>query len=215
MTDIPTSGEPDWLVWTREIQAIAQTGLAFTRDPYDRERYEMLRGLAARMLAERTGAPAAWIETLFAGEGGYATPKIDVRAAVFDDWRRILMVREVLDGGRWTLPGGWADVNITPADSAVKEVREESGYEVRVRKLAALWDRTRQGHPAQMFSCAKLFYLCDLVGGAAATSLETSEVGWFAEDEIPADLSVGRVLPSQVRRMFAHAHAPSLQTDFE
>ena len=207
--------EPDWLGWSRELQAIAQTGLAFTRDPYDRERYEALRSLASRVMAAHTAAPAPRIEALFAGESGYATPKIDVRGAAFDADGRLLMVREVADGGRWTLPGGWADVNLTPAENIVKEMREESGYEVRVRKLAAVWDRTRQGHPSGVFSCCKLFFMCDILGGAAATGLETSEVGWFAEDAVPEDLSLGRVLPGQIRRMFAHARDPALPTEFE
>lgn len=209
------SGEPEWLVWGREIQAIAQTGLTFTRDPFDRERYEMLRTIAARMMAVGTGAPVAWIESLFAGQEGYATPKVEVRAAVFDAAGRILMVREVLDEGRWTLPGGWADVNLTPAENAVKEVQEESGYIVTVRRLAAVWDRDRQGHEHKAFSCAKFFFLCDLAGGEAATSIETSEIGWFGPDEIPADLSLGRVLPGQIRRMFEHYRAPGLPADFE
>lgn len=207
--------DPDWLLWTRELQAIAQTGLAFTRDPYDRERYEALRALASRMMAARTAAPAGRIERLFAGESGYATPKIDVRGAAFDARGRLLMVREVADGGRWTLPGGWADVNLTAAENAAKEVREESGFVVRVRKLAAAWDRTRQGHPAGVFSCCKLFFVCDLLGGTAATGLETSEVGWFPEDGLPDDLSLGRVLPEQLRRMFAHARDPALPPDFD
>jgi ADP-ribose pyrophosphatase YjhB (NUDIX family) len=208
-------GEPDWLAWTRELQAIAQTGLAFVRDPYDRERYEMLRGLASRMMAAHTGASAERIEELFAGESGYATPKVDVRGAVFDARGRLLMVREVADAGRWTLPGGWADVNLTPAENVLKEVREESGFEARILKLAAVWDRTRQGHPSSVFSCCKMFFVCDHVGGAAATSLETSEVAWFAADEIPEDLSLGRVLPSQLARMFAHAADPALPTDYD
>jgi ADP-ribose pyrophosphatase YjhB (NUDIX family) len=207
--------EPDWLTWTRELQAIAQTGLTFARDPYDRERYEMLRSLASRMMAAHTSAPSDRIEALFAGESGYATPKIDVRGAAFDAEGRLLMVREVADGGRWTLPGGWADVNLTAAESVVKEMREESGFEVQVRKLAAVWDRTRQGHPAGVFSCCKHFYLCEIVGGAAHTSLETSEVGWFAENALPTDLSLGRVLPDQLTRMFAHARDPGLPTEFE
>jgi ADP-ribose pyrophosphatase YjhB (NUDIX family) len=167
-------------------------------------------------MAAHTGAPAQAIEELFRAEGGYATPKVEVRAAVFDAEGRILMVREVLDGDRWTLPGGWADVNLTPAENVLKEVREESGYEVRVRKLAGAWDRTRQGHPASVFSCCKLFYLCDLTGGSAATSLETSEVGWFSQDALPLDdLSVGRVLPRQIRRMFDHFREPELATDWD
>ena len=207
--------DPDWLNWTRELQAIAQTGLAFTRDPYDRERYEMVRALASRMMASQTSAPAERIEALFAGESGYATPKIDVRGAAFDGQGRLLMVREVVDAGRWTLPGGWADVNLTPAENVVKEMREESGFEVRVAKLAALWDRTRQGHPSGVFSCCKMFFICDIVGGAASTGLETSEVGWFAENELPGDLSLGRVLERQLRRMFAHARDRSLPADYE
>jgi ADP-ribose pyrophosphatase YjhB (NUDIX family) len=207
--------EPDWLTWARELQAIAQTGLAFSRDPYDRERYEALRGLAAKMFAARTDAPVERIAELFAGESGYATPKIDVRAAVFDRAERLLMVRETSDGGRWTLPGGWADVNRSAAENAVKEALEESGYQVRVLKLAALWDRARQGHPAGLFSCAKVFFVCEPTGGAAATSLETSEVGWFAEADLPQDLSLGRVLPQQLARMFAHWRDPALATEFD
>jgi ADP-ribose pyrophosphatase YjhB (NUDIX family) len=209
------TAEPDWLTWTRELQAIAQTGLAFVRDPYDRERYEMLRALAARMMAAHTAAPVERIEALFENETGYATPKIDVRGAVFDDCNRLLLVRELADGGRWTLPGGWADVNLTAAENVVKEVREESGFDVRVCKVAAVWDRTRQGHAAGVFSCCKLFYICGVVGGAAATGPETSEVAWFSEDELPDDLSLGRVLPHQLRRMFEHARDPLLPTEFD
>src|ERR1700733_3121940 len=207
--------EPDWLSWTRELQAIAQTGLAFTRDPYDRVRYEALRGLASKIMAAHTATPAERIDDLFAGETGYATPKVGVRGAGFDEQNRPLMVRGIADGGRWTLPGGWAEVNLTPAENVVKEMREESGFEVRVRKLAAVWDRSRQGHPGRVFSCCRLFFICDIVGGAAATSLETSGVGWFAEHELPDDLSLGRVLPQQLRRMFEHARNPALPTDFD
>ena len=207
--------EPEWLTFARELQAIAQTGLAFSRDPYDRERYGMLRALASKMMAAGAATPGERIESLFAGESGYATPKVDVRAAVFDGEGRILMVREVSDGGRWTLPGGWADVNLTVAENVAKEVREESGYEVSVRKLAAVWDRTRQGHPAAVFSCYKMFFVCDVTAGAPSTSHETSEVGWFAEDALPGDLSLGRTLDQQIRRMFEHARDPGLATDFD
>jgi ADP-ribose pyrophosphatase YjhB (NUDIX family) len=207
--------EPDWLIWTRELQALAQTGLAFSVNPYDRERYASLRALASTMMAARTSEPVERIEALFANETGYATPKIDVRAAVFDERDRVLMVRETMDAGRWTLPGGFADVNMTVTESVVKEVREESGFDVQVRKLAAVWDRTRQGHPATAFSCCKLFYICEVTGGTAATSLETNEVEWFAEADVPDELSLGRVLPSQIARMFEHHRNPGLPTDFE
>jgi len=209
------STEPDWLVFCREIQALAQSGLAFTRDAYDRERYGQLRALTAQMIAAHTDAPLPFVAGLFADQTGYATPKIDVRGAAFDTQNRILMVREVADEGRWTLPGGWADVNLTAAENVAKEMREESGFETRVTKCAAVWDRSRQGHTPQFFSALKMFYVCEIVGGAAATSLETSEVAFFAEADIPADLSIGRVLPHQIARMFAHHRDPGMPTDFE
>jgi ADP-ribose pyrophosphatase YjhB (NUDIX family) len=153
---------------------------------------------------------------LFASETGYATPKLDVRGAVFDTLGRILLVRETADAGRWTLPGGWADVNQTPRQSVVREVAEESGYDVRVVKLAAVWDRAAQGHaPPSMFSIVKLFFVCGLDGGAPRTGLETSEVGWFGRDEIPPDLSLGRTLPHQIARMFVHWRQPELATEFD
>jgi ADP-ribose pyrophosphatase YjhB (NUDIX family) len=207
--------EPKWLTWARDLQAIAQTGLTYGRGQFDRERYEMLRALASTIMASHTGASVERIEALFAGETGYATPKVDVRAAAFDDRDRLLMVREAGDGNRWTLPGGWADVNLTAAENVVKEVREESGYAVQVRKLAAVFDRTRQGHPPAVFSCYKIFFLCDVAGGEATSGLETSEVGWFSEDQLPDDLSLDRVLPGQIRRMFQHNRDPIRPTDFD
>jgi ADP-ribose pyrophosphatase YjhB (NUDIX family) len=208
--------EPDWLLWAREIQATAQSGLAFTKDPYDIERYQALTALAARMLAARTDGAASDLAALFGAERGYATPKLDVRGAAFDNEGRILMVREAVDHDRWTLPGGWADVNQTPAQCVAREVLEESGYVVGVVKLAACWDRAAQGHhPAGLFSITKLFFLCEVTGGASSTSLETSEVRFFAEDEVPADLSFGRVMPHQIARMFAHYREPALPTEFE
>ncbi len=210
-----SGGEPDWLIWAREMQALAQSGLAFSPNVYDRERYETLRALAARIMAAHTAASAERIEALFAAEHGYATPKIDVRGAAFDDQGRILMVREVADGGRWTLPGGWADVNLSPAENVVKEMEEESGFLTRAVKLAAVWDRARQQHHPGVFSCAKFFFVCEITGGSPRTSLETSEIGFFAQDDLPADLSLGRVLPRQLHRMFAHARDPGLPTEFE
>lgn len=209
------NNDSNWLVWARELQAIAQTGLTFSRDPYDRERYMAVRELAAKMFAANSDAPAERIAALFSGETGYTTPKADVRAAVFDRDERILMVREVADDGRWTLPGGWADVNLTAAENVAREVLEESGFDVEPQKLAAVWDRAKQGHASGVFSCYKFFFVCAVVGGRAAVSRETSEVGWFREAEIPADLSLGRVLPHQLRRMFAHRRSPSLPTDFD
>jgi len=207
--------EPDWLAWAREVQAVAQTGLTFNQNPYDRERYEALRALAARVMATAGGADLSVVADLFRAQEGYATPKIDVRGAAFDASGRILMVREAQDRGRWTLPGGWAEVNLTPAQNVAKEVFEESGFEVRVGKLAAVWDRTRQGHDPAPFSCYKFFFVCEIVGGAARVSLETTEIAFFAQSELPADLSTSRVLPHQLQRMFAHHREPGLPTEFD
>lgn len=209
------TGEPDWLLWAREIQATAQSGLAFSRDPYDLHRYEALLGLAARIMAGHTEADLGRIEALFAQQAGYATPKLGVRAAVFDDAERILMVRETADEHRWTIPGGWADVNQTAAQSVVREVWEESGFRVQPVKLAAAWDKATQGLVLGPFSTTTLFFVCTLLGGEATTSLETSEIGWFAEDAIPRDLSTRRVNHRQIARMYAHWRDPSLPTEFD
>lgn len=208
--------EPEWLVWAREIQAIAQTGLTFAKDPFDRERYIMLRTLAAKAMALGSGTPVQQIENLFARQAGYATPKLEVRTGVFDADNRLLMVREVLDQNRWTVPGGWADVNLTASESAAKEVWEETGYTVRITRLAMALDRARQGHePPEAFSITKLFFLGELTGGAPATSIETSEVRFFARNEIPHDLSTGRISRAQIDRLFAHHADLSLITEFD
>jgi 8-oxo-dGTP pyrophosphatase MutT (NUDIX family) len=137
--------EPAWLGWARELQAIAQTGLTFAASPFDRERYTAIRSIAARMMAAHSDATFAHVERLFADQTGYATPKVDVRGAVIQNGR-ILLVREIEDSGRWTMPGGWADVNQSPSECVIREVREESGFEISVRKLAAVYNRARQGH---------------------------------------------------------------------
>lgn len=217
MTALPEqSMSPRWLVWARQLQAIAQTGLAFSKDVYDRERYEAIRSLAAQIMAAHSDADACRIEGLFADQVGYATPKVDVRGAVFRDDGRILLVREAADGGRWTLPGGWADVNQSPSESVVREVLEEAGLQVVVRKLAAVYDRERHPHqPPYAFHIYKLFFVCDIVGGEPRPGVETSEVAFFAAHEVPTDLSVSRVLPHQISRMFEHAATPGLPADFD
>jgi len=207
--------EPRWLVWVRQMQALAQTGLAFTHDQYDRERYEQLRSLAAQIAAEHTGEAVTDIELLFRQQTGYATPKLGVRGAVFRDGR-ILLVREREDEHRWTLPGGWADVNESPAQAVVREVREEAGFDVQAYKLAAVWDRARHAHGVlQPFTVWRLFFLCEIVGGKASPGPETSEVAFFAEHELPTELSTRRVLRQQLKRMFEHLRHPQLPTEFD
>ena len=160
----PRASPDGILAWARELQAIAQNGLTFTRDNYDRERYLKLQELAARMLAAELGISPAQAQHYWEGEEGYATPKVDVRGGVFDG-ERVLLVRERSDG-RWTLPGGWVDVNDSPSEAVAREIREESGYEARAVKLAALVDKNRHPHPRGVHHIYKLFFVCELTGGA-------------------------------------------------
>jgi ADP-ribose pyrophosphatase YjhB (NUDIX family) len=200
------------LEWARRVQAIAQNGLLFTKDPFDRERYIELRELVALLLAQELKIPDNVARAFWEGETGYATPKVDVRGAVFDA-DRVLLVRERSDG-RWTLPGGWVDVNDAPAAAVEREIREESGYEARAVKLAALVDKNRHPHPPALNHIYKLFFLCERTGGAAAISDETDAVDFFPLSALP-ELSTGRVLASQIARVHQHYLHPSLPTDFD
>lgn len=204
--------DPRWLEWARRVAAIAQNGLTYTEGPFDRERYLELRRIAAEMMGAYSDTPPERVLDLFTHQTGYATPKVDVRGVVFHQGR-ILLVQEKEDGC-WTLPGGWADAGETPAEAVTKEIREESGYLVRPVKLLAVYDRDRHGAPPLPWAVYKLFIACELTGGEAAHSIETSGVGFFAEDEIPP-LSLGRVMPAQIRRMFEHLRDPHLPTDFD
>jgi ADP-ribose pyrophosphatase YjhB (NUDIX family) len=203
---------PKWLDWATRIQAIAQSGLTFAHDPYDVERYEALREIAAEMLAAGSDAELSYIQNLFADQAGYATPKVDVRGAVFRD-DAILLVRERSDGG-WTLPGGWADVGDSPSVAVEREIAEESGYHARAVKLLAFYDRDKHGHPPYPFHTYKVFFLCELTGGAAQPSVETSDVGFFREDALP-ELSLTRVVPAQIARLFEHYRHPEWPADFD
>ena len=202
-----------WLEWARRLQAISQIGLTYAKDPFDVERYEAIREIAAEMMADGTGTTdASRIVNLFEGDVGYATPKMDVRAAVFEQ-DRLLLVREREDGC-WTLPGGWADIGSSASDNTIREVREESGYETEILKLAAVFDRNRHGHPPIPFYAYKLFFLARLTGGAPVHSVETDGVDFFEEDRIPP-LSLTRVTPAQIRHMFDHHRHPEWPTSFD
>jgi ADP-ribose pyrophosphatase YjhB (NUDIX family) len=199
--------------WGQRVRAIAQTGLAYAREEYDRERYRELQEIGEEMLSAASGRPVAEVHEAFAHETGYPTPKVDVRAAVFDESGRLLFVLEKATG-RWTLPGGWADVGSSPAEMAARETREEAGLEVRPVKLLAVHDKARQAHPPSLFYVYKMFFRCERVGGAPRPSYETAEVRFFARDELP-ELDTERVTPGQVARMFAHFDQPDLPTDFD
>jgi ADP-ribose pyrophosphatase YjhB (NUDIX family) len=207
------SAAADWLRWARKAQALAQTGLAYSRDPYHRERFAELGDLAAEMFARMTNAPLPRVADLFAREKGYATPKVETRAAIFRDGK-ILMVKERSDG-RWTLPGGWVDVNHSPSEAVAKEVREEAGFLCRPVKLLAVLDGNKHGSdPDHPFHEYKLFFRCEILGGAPGPGVETSEVAFFAEGDMP-DLSVPRASEAQVRLMFRHAADPARPADFD
>lgn len=209
----PRGQEPAWLTWARELHSLSQAGLTYTKDQFDIERYRAVRRVAARMMASGSGMAFDSVLGLFEQDSGYATPKVDVRGAVIRG-DNILLVREASDG-RWCLPGGWADVNETPRQCVAREVKEESGFDVTVTKLAAVFDRSLQdGAPPAPHSIYKLFFLCDIVGGEATPSQETTEVAFFSARKLP-ELSRGRTVESQIARMFAHHRDPSLPTDFD
>lgn len=197
--------EEKWLTWAKEIQAIAQTGLEYAKDVYDIERYEMLRELSVDIMANYTFESREKIRMSFAGDKGYSTPKVDIRGVVFKE-DRILMVREKIDG-KWSLPGGWADIGYSPSEVAVKEIREESGFTARAVRLLGVLDKKFHGHPPDPYHIYKLFILCEIVGGEAAGGLETSDVGFFKEEELP-ELSVGRNTEKQIRTMFEYLRHP-------
>jgi ADP-ribose pyrophosphatase YjhB (NUDIX family) len=197
--------------WITRLAGIAQSGMTFSPNEFDRQRYEQIRAIAAEMAAWPAGDVGS-VEAVFAAASGYATPKVICRAAVIDQGR-ILMVRETADG-RWTLPGGWIDIGESAATAVEREVYEESGYRVGVRKLAAVYDKLRHDHPPAPHHSYLLFFLCELLGGVPTTSLETSDVGWFARDDLP-ELSINRATAEQIFRMFEHAADPSLPADFD
>jgi ADP-ribose pyrophosphatase YjhB (NUDIX family) len=203
---------PDWLRWAQRIQSIAQTGLTYAADPYDRERYEQLREIAVEMAAAGFREEAEVLRPVFASGMGYPTPKVDVRAVVFRA-DELLLVREARTQ-RWTFPGGWADVGDTPAVAAERETLEETGYEVRAEKLLAVLDKTRHEHPPSLDYTYKILIGCRLEGGAPRTSHEVDLVGFFAEGAIP-ELDIDRTTPGQIVLAFAHHRDPTLPTSFD
>lgn len=206
------SQEELWLQWAKRLQAAAQNGLEYNRDEFNVERYRAIRAIATEMMATLGAVDHAVVADLFEREQGHATPKIDVRGVVFRH-DGVLLVRERADG-RWSLPGGWADVYDTPSEATVREVFEESGFRTRAVKLLALLDRTRQGHPPIPFHAYKAVFLCEIEAGEATPSIETDEIGFFSLDSLPP-LSLGRVTPQQIRRFFEHRDHPEWPADFD
>jgi len=196
----------------RRLQALARTGLHFCGNEYDRERYEEIERIAAALLSGPSPLDRDALLALWRTETGYVTPKVEVRGAAFRDGK-VLMVRESADG-RWTLPGGWADVNESPSEAVVKEIEQESGFRARAVKLAALYDRRRHGHGPTLHHCWKAFFLCEITGGEARGSYETDAVGFFDPADLPG-MSLGRSTPRQVARMLEHWRNRALPADFD
>ena len=169
--------------------------------------------LATGLLARESDVSATDLLSRWQADDGYVTPKIDVRGACFRADGRVLLVRERLDG-KWTLPGGWADVNDGPSWAVEKEIEQESGFTARAVKLAALYDRNKHGHPHYLFHAWKVFFICEITGGSARESNETYGVDFFAVDALP-ELSTGRSTATQIRRMLEHHVERTLPTDFD
>ena len=171
-----------WLKWAIEIQSIAQCGLTYTKDVYDKERYEQLRNIAAEMLSYKTDISVDKIKTLFCNESGYQTPKLDTRAAIFKDGK-ILLVHE--KSGTWSLPGGWVDVLESIESNTIKEVKEEAGLDVVAKKIIAIQDRNKHNTPLYPYGVCKVFVQCNLIGGEFVENIETTEIGYFSLDNLP------------------------------
>jgi ADP-ribose pyrophosphatase YjhB (NUDIX family) len=203
----------DLLRWSQQIQALAQNGMAYTTNVFDLGRFHEFRRIAAEMMAAATGAELAEVTGVFDVQSGYATPKLDVRGVIFKE-EKILMVEELNDQNRWTLPGGWVDINESLSQAVEREVREEAGMIVKANKVAAIFDRNRHGHPLYPFHMYKIFVICDLIAEATPDPTETAEPTFFALNEITY-LSEARVTMEELQRLFIHHEHPELPTEFD
>ncbi len=205
----------DWLAMAKRIQAIAQAGLFYTESPYDKDRYQELSDLSVQILENLTDEPIEKFGALFTEErDGYQTPKVDVRAVVFNKKGEILMVKERVDD-RWALPGGWADVGYTPSEVAVKEVREETGLDVKAVRLLAVMDKKNHPHPQEAWYVYKLFILCEKIGGEILiNTMETSDIQYFGIENLPL-LSEPRNVLSQIEMMFEYKDNPEKEVYFD
>lgn len=173
----------NWLKWAVELQSLSQSALAYCKDPFDIERFHRIREISAEMVALHTDLPLEKVKDLFCGETGYQTPKLECRAAVFQDGK-ILLVQE--NNGLWTLPGGWMDVGLSVGENTAKEAREEAGVEVRPCRIIAVQDWVKRNHtgPAAQSIC-KIFVQCTLLGGSFQENIETTASGWFSLNDLP------------------------------
>jgi len=201
-----------FLQWARAIQALAQTESHYAQDDFQRDRCRRLLDIAAEMISENACVDLLPLRAAFSAQVGYATPKIDVRAAVFRE-EKLLLVRERADGA-WTMPGGWADVGDTPSKAAERETWEEAGFHVQACKVVGVYDANRVD-PLEIFHAFKIVFLCTILDGEARPSKETSEVAFFSEDEIPATFSGERTRPRHIRDAFAALRNPGMPAVFD
>lgn len=188
----------EWIETLNKITGLAQTGLYYSKDVYDKERYDQIINYI-RMLIDLKEIDTQDFIADVLQDVGYATPKIDVRAVVFKD-NKLLLAKETQDG-LWSIPGGWADIGYSAAENAEKEVLEETGLEVKATRLLALTDRRKHPHPAMFLHVYKAFFWCELIGGELKPSIETSEVGFFGRNELPP-ISTARVTETQIHQFF-------------
>ena len=200
-----------WLNWATELQSIAQAGLYYGRDVFDRERYERVRRIAAEIVAHQAEIPLPRVEELFCNESGYQTPKLDTRAAIFRG-EEILLVRE--RNGVWALPGGWVEPGLSVRENAEKEVREETGLRAEARRIIAIYDRSRHNVQVHAHKIISVFVLCEALGGRFEENNETSESGYFPLDGLP-ELALEKNTPEQIALCFAAREAEAWQTVFD
>ena len=191
-------GKEKWLDWAIELQSIAQAGLTYGKDVYDKERYERIRDISAEMVSHMTDLSFNKVKDLFCNESGYQTPKLDTRAAIFKDGK-ILLVQE--NNGKWSLPGGWVDVNVSVGENAVKEVKEEAGLDVVAESIIAVQDRSKHNLPVYAYGVCKVFVLCTSIGGSFVDNSETVGYGYFDEHDLP-DLATEKNNKEQIRMCF-------------
>ena len=194
-----------------ELQSIAQNGLFYGKDPYDKERYERIREIVTELMAKEVALPIETVKGLFCNDYGYQTPKVDTRAAIFKD-EKILLVHEA--NGKWSLPGGWCEVDLSPVENTIKEVKEEAGKDVVVKKLISVQDREKHNQPTYAYGVVKIFYLCEEIGGEFSENLETTEIGYFDEDKLPA-LATEKCNEEQVRMCFSAYRADLWEAQFD
>ena len=201
-----------WLKWAIEIQSLAQSGLAYTDNVYDIERYKRLREISAEMLAEKTDLSIEKVKDLFCNETGYQTPKIDTRAVIFKD-NKILLTHE--NNGTWSLPGGWCDVLESVKSNTIKEVKEEAGLDVEAIKIIAIQDRNKHNKPIYAYGVCKIFVLCNVIGGEFIPNIETTEIKYFSLEELPNNLAEEKTNREQIEMCFKAYNDKNWQTQFD